>query len=49
MSPQLLEAVSNAFTQDESEGSIVRDEAGALRQCLAGLPTDKRELIAIRT
>ena len=48
ISPELLEAVSNAFTQDESEGSIVRDEAGALRQCLDGLPTDKRELVAMR-
>ena len=48
MSPELLEAVSNAFTQDESEGSVVRDEAGALRRCLDGLPTDKRELVAMR-
>ena len=48
MSPELLEAVSNAFTQDESEGSIVRDKAGALRQCLDGLPTEKRELVAMR-
>jgi RNA polymerase sigma-70 factor (ECF subfamily) len=48
MSPELLEAVSNAFTQDESEGSIVRDEAGALSQCLDGLPTDNRELVAMR-
>ena len=48
MSPQLLEAVSKAFTQDDSASSIVRDEAGALRQCLDGLPTDKRELDAMR-
>lgn len=48
MSPELLQAVSDAFTHDESEGSIVRDEAGALRQCLDGLPTDKRELVAMR-
>ena len=48
MSPELLEAVSNVFTQDESAGSIVPDEAGALRQCLDGLPADKRELVAMR-
>ena len=48
MSPELLEAVSNAFIQDTSEDSVVRDEAGALRQCLDGLPTDKRELVAMR-
>lgn len=48
MSPELLEAVSNVFIQDESEGSTVRDEAGALRQCLDGLPADKRELVAMR-
>lgn len=48
MSPKLLEAVSDVFTQDESEGSFVRDEAGALRQCLDGLPADKRELVAMR-
>jgi len=48
MSPELLEAVSDAFVQDESEYSVVHDEAGALRHCLDGLPTDKRELIAMR-
>ena len=48
MSPELLAAVSNTFTQDESADSIVRDEARALRQCLDGLSTDKRELVAMR-
>ena len=48
VSPELLEAVSDAFTHDESESSAVRDEAGALRQCLDGLPVDKRELVAMR-
>lgn len=48
MSPELLEAVSDAFIRDESEDSVVRDEAGALRQCLDGLPADKRELVAMR-
>ncbi|MGI9472726.1 MAG: RNA polymerase sigma factor [Rubripirellula sp.] len=48
MSPELLEAVSDAFVQDTSEDSVVRDETGALKQCLDGLPKDKRELIAMR-
>ena len=48
MAPELLEAVSDAFLQDESEDSVVHDEAGALKQCLDGLPEDKRELVAMR-
>ena len=48
MSPELLEAVSDAFIHDTSEESVVRDEARALKQCLNGLPKDKRELVALR-
>ena len=48
MSPELLEAVSDAFMHDTAEDSVVRDEAGALRKCLEGLPKDKRELVALR-
>ena len=48
MSPELLDAVSNVFIQDESEGSIIRDEAAALNLCLKELPTDKREMVAMR-
>ena len=48
VSPELLEAVSVAFIEDTSEDSVVRDEASALRQCLDGLPKDKRELVALR-
>ena len=48
MSPELLEAVSDAFIDDTSEDAVVRDEASALRQCLDGLPKDKRELVALR-
>ena len=48
MSPELLEAVSDAFMHDTSADSVVRDEASALRQCLEGLPKDKRELVALR-
>ena len=48
MAPELLEAVSEAFLRDESEDSIVNDEAKALKQCLDGLPAEKRELVAMR-
>ena len=48
VSPELLEGVSIAFIDDTSEDSVVCDEASALRQCLDGLPKDKRELIALR-
>lgn len=48
MSPELLDAVSDVFLQEESEDSLVRDEAAALQQCLDGLPADKRKLVAMR-
>ena len=48
VSPELLEAVSDVFVQDTSEDSVVSDEASALKQCLDGLPNDKRELVALR-
>lgn len=48
MSPELLEAVSDVFVHDTSADSVVCDEASALRQCLEGLPKDKRELVALR-
>ena len=48
MSPELLEAVSDLFLQEESEDSVASDEAGALRQCLDALPPDKRKLVAMR-
>ena len=48
MSPELLDAISDAFILDTSEDAVVRDEASALRQCLDGLPKDKRELVALR-
>ena len=48
MSPELLEAISDAFVEDKSEYSVVREEAGALKHCLDGLPPDKRELVAMR-
>lgn len=48
MAPELLEAISEAFIQDESEDSVVLNEIRALRKCLDELPTKKRELIAMR-
>ena len=48
MSPELLAAISDAFIRDESVSSVVRDEAGALKHCLEGLPADKRQLVALR-
>ena len=48
MAPELLEAVSNAFVQDDSKDSIVHNETSALNQCLDGLSADKRELVAMR-
>ncbi len=47
-SPELLEAISDAFVEDTSKDSVVRDEAGALKHCLEGLPSDKRELVVMR-
>lgn len=47
-SPELLDAISDAFLQDEAGDAVVRDEARALRQCLDGLPAAKRELVAMR-
>ena len=48
MLPELLDAVSDAFIHDASEASVVQDEAKALQKCLEGLPTKKRELVALR-
>lgn len=48
MAPELLEAISDAFTEDSSEDSVVRDESLALRKCLDELPAKKRELVAMR-
>ena len=48
ISPELLDAVSNAFLQDDSEDTVVCDEARALKRCLDDLPEEKRELVAMR-
>jgi RNA polymerase sigma-70 factor, ECF subfamily len=48
ISPDLLDAVSDAFLQDDHEDTFVPDEAMALKQCLDELPDKKRELVAMR-
>ena len=47
IAPELLDAVSDVFLDDDSDDVSAR-ETKALRQCLDGLPEDKRELIAMR-
>lgn len=48
VSPEMLDVVSRAFLEDESSLQVVLDESTALKQCLADLPEDKRQLIALR-
>ena len=48
VSPEMLEAISTAFVDDESTSQVVLDESTALKQCLAELPEEKRQLIALR-
>jgi len=48
MSPHLLEAISEAFIEDPSEGFVVVNRTRALQQCLAEMPQDKREMVAMR-
>ncbi|MEL0095354.1 MAG: sigma-70 family RNA polymerase sigma factor [Planctomycetaceae bacterium] len=48
ISPQLLESISDAFIEDVSEGVVFVNRTRALKQCLADLPHDKREIVAMR-
>jgi RNA polymerase sigma-70 factor (ECF subfamily) len=48
ISPELLDVVSNAFLEDDSEVPTDREETRALRKCLDELPVKKRELVAMR-
>jgi RNA polymerase sigma-70 factor (ECF subfamily) len=48
ISPELLDVVSDAFLEDDSEAPADREEASALRQCLDELTGRKRDLIAMR-
>lgn len=46
ISPELFEAISGAFLEDDAE--VVPLEVQALRQCLAKLSARKREMLALR-
>ena len=46
--PELLDAVSNVFMEDPIKSDVVLSESAALKECLAGLPVNKRKLIALR-
>lgn len=48
VSPELLDVISTAFVDDQSDNSVVLDESAALKQCLAGLTENKRQMIALR-
>ena len=48
ISPELLDVVSSAFLEDDSEVPTDREETRALRKCLNELPAKKRELVAMR-
>ncbi|MHC4995060.1 MAG: sigma-70 family RNA polymerase sigma factor [Planctomycetota bacterium] len=48
ISPQLLDVISAAFVQDETDVSVVQSEIEALNLCLEQLPDNKRELVALR-
>ena len=48
VSPELIDVVSIAFLEDQTEAVTVTSESDALKECLRGLPSDKRVLIALR-
>ena len=48
VAPELIDVVSIAFAEDQTESVAVTSESAALRDCLNGLPTDKRTLVALR-
>ena len=48
VAPELLDAVSSAFQQDETSLSVVKNESAALNACLDDLPPEKRRLVALR-
>jgi len=45
-SPELIDVVSIAFLEDQTEA--VNSESAALKECLNGLPADKRVLLTLR-
>ena len=47
-SPELLEAISDTFLEEQLGDSVIQEERRALGQCLSGLSSEKRELVALR-
>ncbi len=48
VSPEFFDVVSMAFLEDQTEAVAVSSESAALKECLNGLPTDKRLLVTLR-
>lgn len=48
VSPELIDVVSAAFLEDQTEVMTVDSESAALRECLNSLPSEKRLLVALR-
>lgn len=48
VSSELIDVVSTAFLEDPTEAVAVTSESAALKECLNGLPTDKRVLVTLR-
>ncbi len=45
---ELLEAIADTFSKDQSTASFVHNEATAMQKCVEELPEEKRQLIAMR-
>lgn len=48
VSPGLIDVMSIAFMEDQTEAVAVNNESAALKECLNGLPADKRSLVTLR-
>jgi RNA polymerase sigma-70 factor (ECF subfamily) len=48
IAPELLEAISETFCEDDSTASLVHSEATAMQKCVAQLPEEKQKLLAMR-
>jgi len=46
--PELLEAISATFCEDDSTASLVHKEAAAMQKCVGELPQEKKTLVAMR-
>ena len=48
IAPELLDAIADTFSKDQSTESVVHNEATAMQKCVDELPDEKRKLIAMR-